>query len=754
MFENLANDNLLLPYQQHSPITHELLFSTLNASTPYTKKKANRAKNALKNTALAAAEAASLKAPEISRSQAVGVQTREEEGGESESATARGCAEEEMLSEEVLGDALAGDEPRDQLGDGRTMLDSSEGEEEGGGTGEGIRVGGGGGLAAEEGVEDSGVKEDELDLMEEEAAVVFSFRDPVHVSKDASSLPSSLRPPSFKNEPHPLPFRLLQIANSQIAQIAFARNRECNSFQLQFGLYCSLGGSSTRLTAFLSALALGPSYKTIERLLASLSDDADSLAVQALIKGYPILQDNINIFFRKEIERLRQEKSTKTNQVNATMAAVLPPPPEFNINMEEALDLTALWALRGKRSEATPAEIRPNGEDATILKSFGIHTIVQLFVAHGGANIGRKKQIRKELEDLGDALPGKPLPIVKSQCLPLKIFDRDEGKVKEFIELIEDMQKKTNLSKEEFSARTRLVLGDLGSIATLRGAALRRQDEEGAFDQLSYIVGVAQPLHFEFASCKSVCGSYTRTDIADPSSLDTARVNLKRSATGLNEKKPDFHRFEDLLSTVLTSRIFLAFRRYLHLPSHSALMQWLPKSLEEVVVLAEQFYEEYGTNSAVEQAQDASDDVQINNRLLIRDALLHFSHRWSVRSGNPDARLSLLKWMGTSFRGGPHAQYAAECVNHVLMFTHELPPALAYAANCFSYYNEFGLKNGWKGSDQKTEECINKIKVRPSLASSRVDFRRVGLTFVSLLSFVLPEQPRRPRRISVDGVPC
>ena len=95
----------------------------------------------------------------------------------------------------------------------------------------------------------------------------------------------------------------------------------------------------------------------VERLKVRISEDAIHLAVELIKSGHLFFTifDNINIFLRKSQQRVTNQNA----MIHATNSAII----AINGVEDNAEDLAAKHALRGKRVNATFEDILPTNED-------------------------------------------------------------------------------------------------------------------------------------------------------------------------------------------------------------------------------------------------------------------------------------------------------------------------------------------------------------------------------------------------------
>jgi hypothetical protein len=139
--------------------------------------------------------------------------------------------------------------------------------------------------------------------------------------------------------------------------LAFVRNRATNALPLLLGLFFKISGTSSRVIKMLGNAGVCVSGRTVERLKVRISEDAIHLAIEHIKSGrlFFTIFDNINIFLRKSQQRVTNQNA----MIHATNSAII----AINGVEDNAEDLAAKHALRGKRVNATFEDILPTNKD-------------------------------------------------------------------------------------------------------------------------------------------------------------------------------------------------------------------------------------------------------------------------------------------------------------------------------------------------------------------------------------------------------
>jgi hypothetical protein len=233
---------------------------------------------------------------------------------------------------------------------------------------------------------------------------------------------------------------------------------------MMLGLFLEIGGTSSRILNTLSNAGACVSIITIERLKEVLSKDAVAFAVE-LMQGtgmFYLIFDNINIFLRRSQQRL----FNKNSMIHATNAAAIGIP-DADIAAE---DLTAKLENRGKRAQATGADIMPTPDDeAKMIGSFeGLVMIFILAYCPGSKQWENRDAILKAAREI--IASDRPLPPKKSDGRPLGVFDVNEGSKKGIVKMLKALQEISGLSETEWASKARIVVGDWLTASNIRGA--------------------------------------------------------------------------------------------------------------------------------------------------------------------------------------------------------------------------------------------------------------------------------------------
>ncbi|KAJ7671172.1 hypothetical protein B0H14DRAFT_3690343 [Mycena olivaceomarginata] len=241
---------------------------------------------------------------------------------------------------------------------------------------------------------------------------------------------------------------------------------------MMLGLFLEIGGTSSRILNTLSNAGACVSITTIERLKEVLSKDAVAFAVE-LMQGtgmFYLIFDNINIFLRRSQQRL----FNKNSMIHATNAAAIGIP-DADIAAE---DLTAKLENRGKRAQATGADIMPTPDDeAKMIGSFeGLVMIFILAYCPGSKQWENRDAILKAAREI--IASDRPLPPKKSDGAS---FGRSK---KGIVKMLKALQEISGLSETEWASKARIVVGDWLTASNIRGARRGRTNDVNSMERL------------------------------------------------------------------------------------------------------------------------------------------------------------------------------------------------------------------------------------------------------------------------------
>lgn len=109
------------------------------------------------------------------------------------------------------------------------------------------------------------------------------------------------------------------------------------------------------------------------------------------------------------------------------------------------------------------------------------------------------------------------------------------------------------MSKEEFSAKVRILKGDLSTVRNLCGARRDRTDDVDAMEQLIYAQELSELFHWALNAVHMLVQVHLGNSVQDPGSLSNHKDLLGRI---WDVNKPDYAAAKSLLRHSFTARLF------------------------------------------------------------------------------------------------------------------------------------------------------------------------------------------------------
>lgn len=142
----------------------------------------------------------------------------------------------------------------------------------------------------------------------------------------------------------------------------------------------------------------------------------------------------------------------------------------------------------------------------------------------------------------------------------------------------------------------------------------------------------------------------------------------------------------------------------------SELKDWRPDVLEIKRISCE-IQETFATTLAAEKGKAADNDWFAHTCYFIRDALVFCVFEQAVSHADAGRVIRVLKYWALAFRGAGQHNYARECVEVLVKWKYELPPALRAALEKSWFVNRWGKIGRWIASDLYLEQQNYWIKV-------------------------------------------
>ncbi|KII94572.1 hypothetical protein PLICRDRAFT_97172, partial [Plicaturopsis crispa FD-325 SS-3] len=445
-----------------------------------------------------------------------------------------------------------------------------------------------------------------------------------------------------------------------ITMLAFVRNRATNALPLLLGLFFKISGTSARVLTMLSnAGVYGVSSNTVERLKKRISEDAIAFAVDLMKSGqlFFVIFDNINIFVRK----FQQRVTNRNSMIHATNAAIISLP---GVDLE-AENLKAKLDLRGKRAAATIADIMPTQEDDAHMQKAFSGLIADMLIRYCPGN--QKWEGRADmLKEAANMIPkDRPLKTEKTDTRPFGVFDVNEGSKKGIVKVVEQIQQRSTLTKEEWSSKTRIIEGDWLTSNNLRAARRDRVDDVNTMERVENPEELSAVWHHALQASHKIMRTHYGNAILDPTSLAAHKGLLNRT---WDVNKPNYAAAKALIRHSLIARL-------LH-------------------IISEKITAQFATTAAAEDAKKGEDDYLAHAIYFIRDALFFCEFEHAV------------SWADA----GRH-NYARECAEILIKLKYEVTEALRAALEKAWFVNRWGLDGRWIPADLYLEQLNFWVKV-------------------------------------------
>ncbi|KAI0691455.1 hypothetical protein C8T65DRAFT_745440 [Cerioporus squamosus] len=445
-----------------------------------------------------------------------------------------------------------------------------------------------------------------------------------------------------------------------ICMCTFVRNRATNVLALPLGIFFKISGTSERVLGMLSNIGLCVSSTTVERAKERLSEDAIQLAIALITSAslWFIIFDNINIYLRKFQERV----TNRHTMIHATNTAVIGIPGDT----DKAQDLEAMLNLRGKRASATFADIRPSAEDAAFIQQAFRCLIAEIIVRYtpGSASWASRGEM---LEKISRSMPkDRPLPPEKSDVRPFGVLNVNEGSKKGIIKVLEELQKRSTLSEEEWASK-----------------------------ELSAL------FHFALNATHMIMRTHFGNAISDPASLASDKGKLRRT---WDAHKPNYAAAKSLIRHGFIGRTLYRVMATEGMKGWSELRDWQP-SFDDVVRLSEHIEKKFTRVDEARQAQVSGDDWYAHDIYFMRDTLLFLLFEHAVSTADAGIVLRVLKYWALSFRGAGQHNYARECAEILITWKYELTEDLRCALERAWFVNRSGCPRRWIAADLYLEQC-------------------------------------------------
>ncbi|KAI0063040.1 hypothetical protein BV25DRAFT_1765596, partial [Artomyces pyxidatus] len=479
-----------------------------------------------------------------------------------------------------------------------------------------------------------------------------------------------------------------------ISMMAFTRNSATNLLPLLLGLFIEIGGTGARTIATFSNAGVCVSVTTIERLKKILSDDAKQYAIslmQSTGRWY-IIFDNINIYLRKFQQRLFN-KNSMIHATNAVVISLPDAPPE-------AEDLASKLENRGKRVQATGADITPSQDDEE--KMFGSFEglVAQLLLSYSPGSRSWTERAAMLQWAEGRMSVDRPLPVKKTDTRPLGVFDVNEGLKWGIVNMLKALQEFSGLTEDGWAGKLRIIAGDWLTSSFLRSAIRERSDDINPMERLEYAEDLSQLFHFALNATHKLMRVHFGHSMTDPGSLAKHKGLFNQT---WDAAKPNYADGKALVRHSLIAHILYTLMCVLPMTQYSELTTWEP-TVEEFKSFVEYFVDNFTDALKAGEAKAVQDDYLAHSIYFIRDALIFCEFEHAVSQADAGRVLRVLKYWSFSFRGAGLHNYARECVEILLRWKYELQPVVRDALEQAWFVNRWGLPGRWIAADLYVEQ--------------------------------------------------
>ncbi|PPQ97814.1 hypothetical protein CVT26_012914 [Gymnopilus dilepis] len=379
---------------------------------------------------------------------------------------------------------------------------------------------------------------------------------------------------------------------------------------------------------------------------------------------------------------------------------------------EEGLDVQQIELLqtklsrRGQHLDACYNDVEPSqGDDEHLKKAFA-SLVAEMLV--------RYTPDSKEWKGFNEILAGtkkmmpedRPLPAKKTDARPFGVFDINEGSKKGIVDIMKAIRERSTLPESEWSAKTRIVLGDWLTSNNLRGAQRNRADDINSMERVEYVEELSSLWHYGLQAAHCLMRTHFGQATEDPTSLASHKGLLGRT---WDETKPNYAAAKSLIRHSLIGRLLHIAMAKKGFQQWSELKSWRP-NLDEIKALAEDIVLNHANTSAAERMKDAGDDWEAHNIFFIGDALLFCEFEQAVAHADPGRVLRVMKYWCFAFRGAGQHNYARECAEVLLRWKYKLTDMLRKALERAWFVNRWGLPRRWIPADLYVEQLNYWVK--------------------------------------------
>ncbi len=145
-----------------------------------------------------------------------------------------------------------------------------------------------------------------------------------------------------------------------------------------------------------------------------------------------------------------------------------------------------------------------------------------------------------------------PLPPEKTDARPLGVLNVNEGSKKGLISVLEELQTKSTLERQDWASKTRIIQGDWLTSNNFRAACRERKDDITPFHRHEYVEEISALWHFGLNATHMIVRTHFGVAVTDPTSLAAHKGLLRRT---WDAKKPNYAAAKSLIRHSLIARI-------------------------------------------------------------------------------------------------------------------------------------------------------------------------------------------------------
>ncbi|KAE8227252.1 hypothetical protein CF319_g266 [Tilletia indica] len=489
----------------------------------------------------------------------------------------------------------------------------------------------------------------------------------------------------------------------------------------------------------LNRIGISTSRDTSTRHLGSLQSAAVLKAKDMMEQKeriHVLLFDNLDLYVRSRPGRV----TSSNTLVNLTTRTLLQLPSSFDASLVSA---SALGALDGSRSL---------NEDEVLGDCDVIRRSAQLFLARelvrsikaasrkGKRGVDTITMLETYVNQCQDRVRVDELDAEAWDIAPLPLLEENEGCIEGTLAVLEesavtlgimerdelsadtntnDRDDGSNSSCDGFSILRRtdvlpegallFVVGDLKSHRNVEAGIKARRHHEHKEERMDYIRSTPAPWHLLLNWVWAIFKMhFSSAKVGFAASLERLRDALRRGKTALREDEPSFNEAWALIRHTFAGWVRQSFVKELS-KQRKDISTWTPKDAQSIQMLVDAVREHLFEEAAVREAQFRHDEVGINARLFLRDALLALEWDDACRRGDVGRMLATQRFLAVGFAGAGRHQYSQSCLDDI--WTHKVLTEDSWRTlMAVRLLNRYGARNSFIGADLYQEHLNREIQ--------------------------------------------